>query len=101
MWWKVGLESTTEDQGFEGQGPGVGENSPAIKSHTELNPEPTNLFVYASVDDGVSWFQIPYLEPVDLVTAGTELRLCFVNASQQKAYLHGFCVLFPDLLPPL
>ena len=101
MWWKVGLESTTEDQGFAGQGPGAGENSPAIKSHTETNPEPPNLFVYASVDDGVSWFQIPYLEPVDLVTAGTELRLCFVNAGQQKAYLHGFCVLFPDLLPPL
>lgn len=101
MWWKVGLDSTTEDQGFTEQGPGAGENTPAIKSHTEINPEPTGLLVYASVDDGVTWFLVPYLEPVDLVTAGTELRLCFVNLTQQKSYVHGFCVLFPDLLPPV
>ena len=101
MWWQTALDTTTEDQGFAAQGPGTGTNTPAIKSHTELPSEFATLLVYASVDDGVNWFLAPYLEPVDLVSAGTKLRLCFVNTGDQKVFLHGFCVLFPDLLPPL
>jgi hypothetical protein len=101
MWWQSALDTTTEDQGFAGQGAAAGQNSPAIKSHTELPDEISTVLVYASVDDGVNWFRVPYLEPIDLVNAGTELRLCFVNTGDLKVYLHGFCVLFPDLLPPL
>jgi len=100
MWWQVVTEQTTEDQGYTNQGSSSGQNSPALKKHTEINPEPAGLLVYASVDDGVNWFLVPYLEPVDLVNAGTELRLCFVNTGSTKLYLHGFCVLFPDLLDP-
>ena len=101
MWWQTALDNTTEDQGFAGQGAAAGQNSPAIKSHTELPDEFSTLLVYASVDDGVTWFLVPYLEPVDLTNAGTQLRLCFVNIGDLKIHLHGFCVLFPDLLPPL
>lgn len=101
MWWKASTESVTEDQGFAQQGPGAGVNTPSIKSQTELADEISALLVYASVDNGVNWSRVNYLTPVDLVNAGTELRLCFVNVGSTKLYLHGFTVLFPDLLAPL
>ncbi len=101
MWWRLSLDSTTEDQGYTTQGPNAGENNPSIKSHTEVPADITSVLVYASVDDGINWFQVPYLEPIDLTNAGTELRLCFLNIGDQKWNLHGFCVLFPDLLPPI
>ena len=101
MWWKASTEAVTEDQGFAASGPGAGVNTPSIKSQTELADEIADLLVYASVDNGVKWFRVNYLTPVDLVNAGTQLRLCFVNTGSTKLYLHGFVVLFPDLLAPL
>ena len=101
MWWEVVKMSTTEDQGFAGTGSAAGTNNPAIKNLEEIDEETPDLLVYASVDDGATWFKTPYLEPVDLVNAGTQLRLCFINIGSDRLYLHGFCVLFPDLLAPL
>ena len=101
MWWHVGLEQDTEDVSGSGQGATAGSNTPTLKNHKAIPQEIETFLVYASVDDGVSWFQVRYLEPIDLVNAGTELRICFVNIGDLKIYLHGFCVLFPDLLPPL
>lgn len=101
MWWKASTEAVAEDQGFAASGPGAGVNTPSIKSQTELADEIADLLVYASVDNGVKWFRVNYLTPVDLVNAGTQLRLCFVNTGSTKLYLHGFVVLFPDLLAPL
>ena len=101
MWWEVVKMSTTEDQGFAGTGSAAGTNTPAIKNLEEIDEETSDLLVYASVDDGATWFKTPYLEPVDLVNAGTQLRLCFINIGSDRLYLHGFCVLFPDLLAPL
>ena len=101
MWWRVFSSSTTEDQGFSNQGATAGLNSPAIKSMTETAQEPAALRVYASVDDGLNWIQVTYLEPIDLTNAGSELRLCFVNVGSNRFYLNGFCVLFPDLPAPL
>jgi len=101
MWWHVGLEQATEDVSGSGQGSTAGKNSPTLKNHQEISQELDTLLVYASVDDGVNWFKVPYLEPIDLVNAGTKLRICFVNLGDSKTYLHGFCVLFPDLLAPL
>jgi len=100
MWWKVNRMATTEDQGITAAATPTG-NSPAIKSLVEIAEEDPSLLVYASVDDGVSWYRIPYLEPIDLVNAGTELRIAFLNLGTDKIYVEGFCVLFPDLLPPL
>jgi hypothetical protein len=101
LWWKVSGSSTSEDLGFSNKGTSAGQNSPAIKTLTETDPEIAPLLVYASVDNGVSWSLVPYLEPVDLVGAGSDLRVCFINTGTASLYLHGFCVLFPDLLPPL
>ena len=100
MWWKVNRMSVTEDQGYTQATTPTG-NSPSIKSLIEINEEDPSLLVYASVDDGASWYRIPYLEPIDLINAGTELRVAFLNTGASKLYLEGFCVLFPDLLAPL
>ena len=101
MWWRVFSSSTTEDQGFSNQGATAGLNDPAVKSMAETAQEPADLRVYASVDDGLNWIQVTYLEPIDLTNAGSELRLCFVNVGSNRFYLNGFCVLFPDLPAPL
>lgn len=98
MWWKVNRMSTTEDQGATQAG---AINTPSIKRLVEISAEDANLLVYTSVDNGVSWYRIPYLEPVDLLNAGTELRIAFLNLGADKIYVEGFCALFPDLLAPL
>lgn len=100
MWWKVNRMTVTEDQGST-QATTPTLNTPSIKSLVEINEEDSSLLVYASVDDGNSWYRIPYLEPIDLINAGTELRVAFLNTGADKIYVEGFCVLFPDLLPPL
>jgi hypothetical protein len=100
MWWKVNRMSVTEDQGYTQATTPMG-NSPAIKSLQEIDAEDASLLVYASVDSGASWYRIPYLEPIDLINAGTQLRVAFLNLGADKIYVEGFCVLFPDLLPPL
>lgn len=98
MWWKINRMSVTEDQGSTQAG---GVNSPAIKSLVEVDQEDVDLLVYVSADDGVSWYQTLYLEPIDLVNAGTLLRIAFINIGTDKIYVEGFCTLFPNLLPPL
>jgi len=100
MWWEVTRMSTSEDQGPDESGYS-GPNTPAYKSLLQIAEEDPALLVYASVDDGVSWYRIPYLEPIDLINAGTQLRVAFINLGPTKLYLSGFCVLFPDLLAPL
>ena len=100
MWWKVNRMTTTEDQGYTQATTPQG-NSPAIKSLQEIDAEDPNLRVFVSVDNGAWWYRIPYLEPIDLINAGTQLRVAFLNLGADKIYVEGFCVLFPDLLPPL
>jgi hypothetical protein len=92
--------STSEDQGPDASGHS-GPNTPAYKSLLQIAEEDPELLVYASVNDGVSWYRVPYLEPIDLINAGTQLRVAFINLGSTKLYLSGFCVLFPDLLAPL
>jgi hypothetical protein len=100
MWWEVNRMSTSEDQGPDASGHS-GPNTPAYKSLLQIAEEDPELLVYASVNDGVSWYRVPYLEPIDLINAGTQLRVAFINLGSTKLYLSGFCVLFPDLLAPL
>jgi hypothetical protein len=102
LWWNVSISQTSEDQGFAEQGPSSGENSPAIKSRLEIDQELSALLVYTSLDGGVSWVKSNYLEPTPMNSAGTELRVCFINRGGGVfVNLHGFCVLFPDLPSPV
>lgn len=96
VWWRVARAVTSEDvvQGF---GATAGQNSPSMRTLQETSPDYTGLRVYASVDDGVSWYECSYLRPRDLVSAGTDFRLAFINEGTEKLYLLGVAVLFPNL----
>jgi len=98
LWWDIAHFSTTEDI-MSGFGATSNQNSPAVRSLQRLDPETSGIYVYASVDNGVSWYRCDYLEPIDLTTAGTDLRLAFMNTTDTKVYLIGFACLFPDLIP--
>ncbi len=101
LWWKASYLSVTQDQGLAVVGSNAGKNDPAVKSTETINPDHPDLLVYVSVDDGTSWYRVKYLEPVDVVTAGTDLRVCFVNVGSSKIFIHGFCALFSDLPDPM
>ena len=95
LWWKIAKYQTSEDI-VQGYGATLGQNTPAQKELTEIDPDYSDFYVYASVDDGVTWYQAEYLTPTDLVVAGTNLRLAFINEGTDKIYLLGFAVLFPN-----
>lgn len=95
IWWKIASLSTSEDI-VSGYNLTAGTNEPALRSLVEIDQEPAALLVYASVDDGVTWHEIRYMEPTDLVTAGTDLRLAFINQGNTEIYLIGYVLLFAD-----
>lgn len=96
VWWKIASASTSEDT-LNGYGPTSNQNIPALRSLLEIPQEPANFYCYASVDDGVTWHEARYMEPTDLIAAGTDLRIAFVNQRDEDVYLLGFAVLFPDI----
>jgi len=99
VWWDIATVSTTDDI-VQGYGLTAGVNLPAQRQQEKIDQEPADFRVYISVDDGASWYEASYLEPVDLVTAGTDLRVAFVNDSGTKLYLNAFALLFQDLPTP-
>lgn len=96
VWWRIARAQTSEDiaHGFGVTG---GLNTPSIRRLQETQPNFSGFHVYASVDDGVTWYECEYLKPTDLVVAGTDLRLAFINESSEKIFLLGVAVLFPNL----
>lgn len=96
MWWKVAKFETTNDVA-RGYGITLGENTPSQSKLVEIDQEDPLFSVYVSNDDGVSWYEVNRLEPIDLVNTGTDLRIAFINNSDVEVYLLGFCLLFPDL----
>lgn len=99
VWWKVCKFETTQDvaRGLAATPSAATLNTPAENNLIDVSQEPNDLVVFVSNDDGVSWYQTPRLEPVDLVTAGVNLRICFLNKGDDPLYLLGYCMLFPDL----
>jgi len=96
LWWKLmRRDYTTIEDVVYGYGV-TANNSPSIRTLTEVVDQPAGIVVYASNDDGVNWYQADYLEPTDLVNLGTNLRICFVNNTAAAYYLLGFVVLFED-----
>ena len=97
LWFEVGTVVGQEDvaRGYGASTSALG-NQPADRRFRQEAPMPNGLQVWASNDDGVSWYQSSYLEPTDLVDLGSNLRICFVNNSDVEFVLLGFCVLFVD-----
>lgn len=93
VWWRIAKMATSHDENSTF----VPVNEPSINTLEEIDQEPLDFSVYVSNDDGVSWYETPYMEPVDLVNVGTDIRIAFVNRGDDPVYLLGYCIVFPDL----
>lgn len=96
VWWKIARAVTSEDISH-GYSSTAGLNSPALRNLQETPPNFAGFHVYASVDDGVTWYECKYLTPKDLAVAGKDFRLAFINESSEKLFVLGVAVLFPNL----
>ena len=96
VWWKLGRAATTEDVAH-GYNATAGVNSPSLRSLQETQGNFPGVHVYASVDDGVTWYECKYLRPKDLSVAGKDLRIAIINESSEKLFVLGLAVLFPNL----
>jgi hypothetical protein len=93
VWWKLDSVFRTHDVSSS-FGATAGQNDPCHVSLGTVVPEPAGFDVFASNDDGVTWFSVGYLVPTDLVNLGTLVRLAFVNNGTQDRNLSGFGFLF-------
>jgi len=94
VWWHLLGFETTHDV-TSSYGATAGQNEPAIRSIVEVNPEPSGFAVYISHDDGANYTQVNRLEPTDLLTYGTALRIAFVNTSNTNTrYMAAYAILF-------
>lgn len=91
VWWHVAQFNTSQDT-VTGTDP-----EPAIRTLTYSNQEPAGLAVYASNDNGTTWYSVDRLLPVSLVNPGTDLRLAFVNTGTTRIYLLGFAILYSEV----
>ena len=98
VWWAIARASTSEDV-VEGYGATSGLNTPAVRRLERIDPETSGIYVYASNDNGASWYRVEYLEPIDLANAGTDIRFAFLNTTSDKVFLLGWVALIPDLNP--
>ena len=92
-WWYF-YDFSTGDDVVSSYGATVGQNDPATKSISEMDQEPTSLDAYISHDNGATWTAIGRLEPTDLVTFDTDVRLCFINNGSAPLYLAAYAILF-------
>lgn len=67
-------------------------NSPSSVSYTLLSP--SDIEVYISNDDGVTYTQASYLTPVSYASTASTVRLAFVNNSLNKIHLLGYAILY-------
>ena len=71
-----------------------GKNTPAIRTYTDTDQEPTGFSVYLSPDNGDHWCEVGLAEPIAFQNKTTKFRLAFVNRSSTKVYVASFAVLF-------
>jgi len=92
LYWKL-FDFTVSDDHAGDYGV-VGDNTPAIRRIFETDPEPDDLTVYISPDDGIHWCEAGLLEPVAFTSKTTSIRLAFVNRGDSKIYLANYGVMF-------
>lgn len=93
VWWWL-WDFATDDDIISDFGGTAGQNDPALKTISETDQEPADLEVYISHDDGANWTQAGRLEPMDLITFNTDVRLAFVNTGTGRFYLAAYAVMF-------
>jgi len=94
LYWKLFDFTTSEDLAGDYSNDVVGANTPAIRRIFETDPEPDDLTVYISPDDGIHWCAAGFLEPVAFTVKTTSIRLAFVNRGSSKIYIANFAAMF-------
>lgn len=69
-------------------------NQAALKHLVEINQEPSDLFVYISIDNGTNWFKVSRLQVISFCCKVDNFRLAFVNTGDDKVYVANYAVLF-------
>lgn len=93
-WWYIWEFGTLDDVASD-YGVTAGLNDPALRQITEVDQEPTDLEVYISHDNGANWTPIGRIEPTDLITFNTQVRMAFLNRSTtDRIYLAAYAFLF-------
>lgn len=94
LWWKLYDFDTGEDA-TSSFGALAGENDPAIRNITEVDPEPVGFDVHISNDDGATYTRVDRLVPTDLVVFGTLLRIAFGNTNtNNRRLIAAYAILF-------
>lgn len=94
VWWYMWRFDTTDDVASD-YGATAGDNEPAYRNIIEMDQEPTGWNVYISHDNGANWTgPIGLLEPTDLITFDTQVRLAFLNRTQARRYLAAYAFMF-------
>ena len=93
VYWKIYQFETTVDVRTD-FGKYANQNNPAIKNIIEIDQEPADLTVYISLDDGGSWHEVGWLEPIAFCSEGKEIRLAFRNSGDVKYYIETYGILF-------
>ncbi len=93
VWWLIATIDTTHDvitdYGFQS-----GANQPALQVFNFIEQEPDGLDVLLSVNDGAAYFKVGRLEPIAFCDPATELRLAFLNRTDQKYRILGWAIMF-------
>jgi len=93
-WWYIWEFDTTHDVASD-YGVTAGDNTPASRDITETDQEPSNFEVYISHDNGANWTPIGHIEPTDLITFNTQVRMAFLNTSaSDRVYLAAYAFMF-------
>jgi hypothetical protein len=93
MWWKLYELGDTEDIASD-FGIFAGINAPGTRSIVEIDQEPAGFTANISHDDGATWTPINRLEPTDLTVFDTDVRILFINNSNNKIYVAAYAVMF-------
>jgi len=67
-------------------------NNPSSVTYTLLSP--SDIQVYITNDDGVTYTEADYLTPVSFASTASTVRLAFVNNSLNKIHLLGYAILY-------
>jgi len=92
LYWKLFDFEVSEDHA--GDYGVVGDNTPAIRRVFETDPEPDDLTVYISPDNGIHWCEAGFLEPVAFTLKTTSIRLAFLNRGDSKIYIANYAAMF-------
>jgi len=94
LWWHIWDFDTTDDVASD-YGATLGDNTPSYRNITEVDQEPANWDVYISHDNGANWTgPVGRIEPIDMLTFNSDVRLCFINGSTGRRYLAAYAFLF-------